>query len=450
MGIYSKERKMTLNVDGIKGLNMIDLLCVHYGMKFKLVGGEYVCISPFTDEREPSFFVRQVDGHWLFKDFSSGYGGSIIDFVLLKEGFGKVKEALAYIRTLIGQKSEGVKISLELERSEGEKRGYNIEDIYKKVRSNDQNVCRQYLSGRGICEEVIGDLIKRGMVLHNHYQGKSYCCFAVFDRHGALCCLDNHGIDNERKFVLGKKEIFTYDWEVLPGCEQVFVCEGIIDYLSMKTLEGRDLPGVALLGNMTGFDRGLLKSPNRIILALDGDEGGFRAVLDLKEKFPEKEFSVYEIGSCKDPNEYLQQIRAGKDPTNLTTQDKLALYKEAMHAENKSKVALKWGINRTYMYQIIKECEEMIVEGFSQRRPGRKPDQAPCTLVDAYARINTLEEEKRHVATEKERFYARSEFLKLRLKWAESEVEELRGRQIKDSEGTCKKWQIKKKRRKRQ
>jgi DNA primase len=438
---------MTLNVEGIKGLNMVELLRDHYRMDFKRVGGEYVCLSPFTDERDASFYVRQVNGHWLFKDFSSGHGGSIIDFVLLKEGLSEVGEACAYIRNLIGHESGQEKIQRAVEVKKPE---YSIEDIYKKMLSNDQNVCRHYLKGRGICEEMIEDLIKGGMVLHNHYQGKSYCCFAVFDRHGALCCLDNHGIDNERKFVLGKKEIFTYDWQELSCCEQVFVCEGIIDYLSIKTLEGRDLPGVALLGNIPRFDRGVFESPKRIILALDGDEGGFRAVLDLKEKFPEKEFIVYNLGNCKDPNEYLQQVQAGKDPTNLTAQDKLALYKEALHAENKSKVALKWGINRTYMYQIIKECEEMIVEGFSHRRPGRKPDQAPCTLTEAIARIDTLEEEKRHEATEKERFYARSEFLKLRLKWAEREVEELHGRGIKDSEATGKKRQIKKKRRKRQ
>jgi DNA primase len=447
---YNKEKKMTLSIDEIKGLNMVDLLSKHYGMQFTLKGGEYVSFSAFTDERNPSFFVRQVDGDWLFKDFSSGHGGSFIDFVILKEGFSKVTEALAHIRKLLEQESGQETMLPQMESKKEEKKGYNIENIYRKIRSNDTSVCRQYLRERGICEEVIGDLIKGGILLHNQYQGNSYCCFAVFDQNGALCCLDNHGIDNESKFVLGKKVIFTYDWEILPCCERVFVCEGIIDYLSMKTLEGKGLPGVALLGNRIRFDTGLFTGAKRIILALDGDAGGFKAVLDLQEKFADREFLAYDIGKCKDPNEYLQALKSGQDPTNLTARDKLTLYQEFIQAENKSEVALKWGVNRSYMYEIIKDCEEIILEGFTQRRPGRKPAKAPCSLTDAIKQISTLEEEKRQETTEKERFYARSEFLKLRLKWAEIETEELRGGQIQNSEQPPKKKQIKKKKRKKQ
>jgi len=167
---------MTLNVEGIKGLNMVELLRDHYGMDFKRVGGEYVCLSPFTDERDASFYVRQVNGHWLFKDFSSGHGGSIIDFVLLKEGLDEVGEACAHIRNLIGQESGQEKIHRAVE---GKKPEYSIEDIYKKLLSNDQSVCRHYLEGRGICEEVIEDLMKGGMVVHNHYQGKGRCAVLI-------------------------------------------------------------------------------------------------------------------------------------------------------------------------------------------------------------------------------------------------------------------------------
>ena len=68
------------------------------------------------------------------------------------------------------------------------------------------------------------------------------------------------------------------------------------------------------------------------------------------------------------------------------------------------------------MYEIIKECEENILNGFSARRPGRKPKGAPSTLDEALKRISVLEDEKIHEAREKERLYARSEFLKIRLK----------------------------------
>lgn len=427
-----------ITVEEIKGLNIVDLLTKYYGMKFSFVGNQQASLSPFTEETKPSFFVRQVNNHWLFKDFSSGYGGSFIDFVLFKEGYLKVEEAIGHIRNLIGGNNQKYQNKERI--NKGEALNYDIKTILKKIRDNDYTICRKYLSNRSISKEVIDNLAEKGILFHNKYRGHSYCCFAVFDQNGGLCCLDNHQIDGEKKFVLGKKDIFTYDWQILPKAKHIFVCEGVIDYLSIKTLEGDTSAGIALLGNAVRFNTELIKSAQVITLALDGDEGGYKAVLDLQEKFPDKEFSVYDIGHCKDPNEYLQEVKKGKDPTNLTPQEKLKLYKESITAANKKEVAIKWGINRTYMYEIKKDCEEIIVNGFSQRSRGRKSAQAPSTLSEAQKIIDRLSEEKRHEAIEKERYYARSEFLKLRLKWAENDLSELRG----DSQNNKKK-QIKKK-----
>jgi len=429
---------MGISVDDVKGLDLVEFLTHHYGMRFHPAGDSHASLSAFTGETEPSFFVRRVDGHWLFKDFSSGHAGSIIDFVLLKEGISEVSEALGHIDRLLASPGGNQKAQSG---SAGEDvPGYDIAGIYKTIKGNDQAPCRQYLISRCISEGIIDDLTKGGILLHNRYQGHSWCCFAVFDQKGKLCCLDNHQIGGEGKFVLGRKEVFTRDWQILPEAGRVFVCEGIIDYLSMKIL--RPFPGIALLGNSIRFDPGLFKSAHLIISALDSDEGGLRALLDLQERFPEKEISVFNLGRCKDPNEYLQAVKAGKEQNHLTAEEKLALYREFMCAGNKSEVALTWGINRSYMYQIIKECEESILTGFQERRPGRKCSQAPATLAEAIERIAALEEEKEQAQTEKERYYARSEFMKLRLKWAKVETAELRGQKGKSG-------QIKKRRKRR-
>jgi hypothetical protein len=103
-----------LGIEEIKRLNMVEFLSRHYGLNFSKVGvggvsagGQYRCLSPFNDEHNPSFLVREVDGHWLFKDFSSGHGGSLIDFVLFKENFGSVGEALSHIEHLLCVESGG-------------------------------------------------------------------------------------------------------------------------------------------------------------------------------------------------------------------------------------------------------------------------------------------------------------------------------------------------------
>jgi DNA primase len=431
---------MRLSVDQVKGLNIVELLSRHYGLKFKNRGGQQVSLSPFSEESEPSFFVRKVSGHWLFKDYSSGSGGSIIDFVLLKEGFTEVSEALNHIHMLLG--SEELSQSCEeVENAQSRMQSnYDIKQIYEEVCKNNREVCCEYLLRRGISQELIKDVIEKDILVHNQHQGHSYCSFAVFDARGGLNCLDNHGIDTEKKFVLGRKEVFSLDWGVLSSCEEVFISEGIIDYLSIKTLEGRSYRGLALLGNSVRFGSEVIRNTKRIVSALDSDAGGVSGLLELEEKFPEKELIVYNLGNCKDPNEYLQKSKAGKCTRNLRAQDKVCIYREFISTANKSSVASKWGINRSYMYQIVKECEELIFEGFSQRNPGRKPANSPGSLEEAIARIAELEEEKSQESLAKERYYARSEFMKIRLNWAEAA--QLQGASC----GQVKKRQIKKKR----
>jgi DNA primase len=436
-------RAIMIKAEDIKGINLVEFLTCHYGMKFSFRGREYVGLSSFTSEKEPSFYVRLVDGKWLFKDFASGHGGSLIDFVLIKEGFSEVAEALEHIQKVLGSDKVIQTIRMEDVRKE---KSYNLKQIYQRIKVEDLSPCKDYLLGRGIAGEVIEDLSREGLVLHNRYQGHSWCCFAVFDQGGDLCCLDNHKIDGGGKFVLGKKSIFTCDWKILPQAKAVFICEGIIDYLSMKTLLKGPMAGIALLGNSVGFDPGLLKNTKEIISALDSDEGGFAGLLEVRDKFSDKQISVFNLGDCKDPNEYLMAAKEGKEETSLNPEDKLRLYKEFMSAENKTEVAQKWGINRSYMYEIIKECEENIISGFSYRRLGRKPQHAPATLDEAIDKIKTLEDEKERAEVEKEKYYARSEFMKLRLKWAQIEADELRG---KKKEQIGKNKQVKKKKKRR-
>ncbi len=438
-----------LGIEAVKGLNMVDFLSRHYGLDFSIGeganpgGGQYCCLSPFKAERRGSFFVREVDGHWLFKDFSSGHGGSLIDFVLLKESLAGVGEALGYIGDLLsgdtGGRPEVQSSSSPLAAASpcSGGRGYNIQGLYNTLRRNDVGKCREYLLSRGICEAVLEPLCERGLLVHNLHKGKSYCCFAVFNDAGQLHCLDNHQMDGDGKFVLGSKHPFSLDWVELPSTERVFVTESIIDYLSIKTLEGFSFHGLALLGNVVNFSSGLFASAVEIVSALDGDQGGFRAFLDLEECFNDRVVRVYDLGESKDANDYLQAHGKRKKSRRLNAGDKLLLYQDYQRGGNKSEVARKWGINRSYMYEVVKECEELILSGFSQRRQGRKPSNEPGTLAEACERLKDLEAENRRLDEERERHYVRNEFMKVRLKWSEQEVAELRGEGSAQSGGDC-------------
>lgn len=448
---------MTQSIETLKNLNLVDFLRNHYHLDFQPIGGAYACRSPFTQDKTPSFFVRLVDGHWLFKDFSSGYGGSIFDFVRIKENLEKFSDALSYVRRLLSPLSSraldadiciqacGDELPGATETCGTEKQPYDIDRLYNEFRREENSICRDYLMKRGISEDLIGELTSAGILLHNRHKGKSYCCFAVHDGKGELHCLDNHQVDGPSKFVLGRKSVFTLDWEVLPTSEKVFISEGIIDYLSIKTLEGERLPGLALLGNNVRPVSSLLGKVTQILSAFDDDRGGLSGYLDLLEEFPDAEIKAYDLEGHKDPNDLL----IGK-ARKLSAARKLKLYQEFLKTSNRTELARRWGIDRSYMYEIARECEETLLDTFSDRKPGRKPEGKPKTLEEAWERIKALEDQYEREATERELLYCRSEFLNLRLKWSEREVAELRGERVDDRDGRAKKKQVKKKRSKRQ
>ena len=53
-------------------------------VELKRAGRSFKALSPFTDERTPSFIVSPEKQIW--HDFSSGKGGDIFSFVMLMEG----------------------------------------------------------------------------------------------------------------------------------------------------------------------------------------------------------------------------------------------------------------------------------------------------------------------------------------------------------------------------
>ena len=64
-------------------------------VKLKKQGKEWVGLSPFTNEKSPSFYVN--DQKRIFKDFSSGIGGDVISFIMETErlSFMEAVEKLA-------------------------------------------------------------------------------------------------------------------------------------------------------------------------------------------------------------------------------------------------------------------------------------------------------------------------------------------------------------------
>jgi len=440
---------MDWSVEALKQVNLVEFLSRHYGLKFQRRGTAFACCSPFSGESRPSFFVRLVKGRWLFKDFSAETGGTIFDFVRMKENLGIFAEALVFVRKLLSgaiffQAEQGGGDGAASENLEAADRGYDVEGLYERFRQEDPGVCRRYLLERGIQPDLVEELIQDGTVVHNRHQGRSYCTFAVRDKTGRLKCLDNHAVEGSGKFVLGSKSPFSREWEELERAKVVFLAEGIIDYLSVKTLEGAPPPGLALLGNQLCFAPSLLERAEVLLSAMDDDRGGDSAVLDLKILYPEKEVRIYDLEGYKDPNELLVAARSGKG-RRLSPERKLQLYREFLQAGNKAELAARWGIDRSHLYEIVRDCEAALVGALSSRKLGRPPKGTPATLAEAIERIQELEGLYEQEATEREELYCHKELLALRLKWAEIEAAEARGEKVDEARGPEKKPQLKKK-----
>ncbi|NVJ45906.1 MAG: DNA primase, partial [Cytophagia bacterium] len=68
-------------------------------VSLKKVGSNYRGLSPFTNEKTPSFYVSPSKE--IFKCFSSGKGGDAISFVMEVEGINYI-EALKYLAAKYG------------------------------------------------------------------------------------------------------------------------------------------------------------------------------------------------------------------------------------------------------------------------------------------------------------------------------------------------------------
>jgi DNA primase len=103
--------------------NRIDIIDVISDfLTLKKSGSNYKALSPFANEKTPSFFVVPAKG--IFKDFSSGKGGDAITFVMEHEKMGYT-EALRYLA-----KKYGVEIKEERQTEEGKAEQSEREGLY--------------------------------------------------------------------------------------------------------------------------------------------------------------------------------------------------------------------------------------------------------------------------------------------------------------------------------
>src|SRR6185312_16107407 len=129
-------------------------------VQLKKRGANYVGLSPFSNERTPSFTVSPAKG--IFKDFSSGKGGSAVTFLMEHEKF-TYPEALKWLAKKYSIEVEETQESSENREEENHREslmivsGYAAKFFHDTLLENEEgrNIGLSYFKERGFNTETI-------------------------------------------------------------------------------------------------------------------------------------------------------------------------------------------------------------------------------------------------------------------------------------------------------
>ena len=129
-------------------------------VQLKRAGSNYKGLSPFSDERSPSFMVSPVKQIW--KDFSSGKGGNAIAFIMEHEHFS-YPEAIRYLAKKYNIEIEETELSNEQKEIANEKESlYLVSEFASKYfqdvllnQEEGKAIGYSYFKERGFTNETI-------------------------------------------------------------------------------------------------------------------------------------------------------------------------------------------------------------------------------------------------------------------------------------------------------
>jgi DNA primase len=403
-------------IEALKQIDLTEFMSRCWQTRFQKQGKKFVALSPFRKENSPSLYVsREKDGHWVYFDHGSGCGGTLIDAVMEYEGHHDTGQAIRVATRMAedaGLLSKGSEPSRPSEKQD-------LEGLFKSLCSQETKGIRDYLIGRRISPELVDRMISSRVVASNRLDGNEYCCFAVRDASGKLRSLYNRkikGSGKREKFLLGEQYPFCLNWKEVGGATKVYLCEGIIDALSLATLE----EGACVVGYPGAhYDPKRHDCPRAkatLIEAFDEDEAGRRAAKRLKEAFPQRAIERFNLKGARDVNELLC-LGCGKDRSTgkLSVADRVAVI-----LSDKSSRELEgiYGVDHSRICQIRKEGVAILEEAWAQRRRGRKPKPKPSEEVESMQR--ELAETKHQAELQAMRI----DFLELQIEQEEKRTEE--------------------------
>lgn len=250
-------------------------------------GKELRYLSPFRDERTPSFFVNINENVWF--DYGEGIGGDLVKFACIylerQNEAHTVSDALRWISNLSSEFPVSVLIPNRKERS------FEKEDNPLSLKSNKElrNVALiRYLEKRGIPLNLAKQHL-RELEVFNSNSGKRITCLGFQN--------EDDGFELRNPFFKGclRPKAITFIRGRVPKPDGIHLFEGFLDYLSaVVQLNGRPLKADAIILNSVSCAKQAMayihKYGYRIAYTwMDNDPSGQRATAAFAEFFKSEE-----------------------------------------------------------------------------------------------------------------------------------------------------------------
>ena len=416
---YIEEIKNRLKVSSVVGKTV----------NLKKRGKEFIGLSPFKNEKTPSFTVNDEKG--FFHCFSSSEHGNIFDFLMKTQNL-KFGEAVKMLASEAGMRP--YTFSKQDEEREKQWKIYSkILSEYKlfyhnELKNNPTPELRDYLSKRGILEKEIDnfkigyvprypsfyekiskqysekDIINSGLFYLDE-RSKKYIerfkdrlIFPINALNGSTIAFGGRTISNNKntfaKYVNSPETLFfkkgnnlfnldiarKYSNEI----EDIFLVEGYMDVLSLN--KENIMNTVANLGTaLTETQIQLIwRFFNNIIICFDGDQGGRDAAVRAADKLieiikPDSKISFLFLPISHDPDSFINKF--GREYFLKYTKNKVSIhefiwnhYSENINIKEPSSMAnfektLKQKFNSIKDFTVRKYTLEYFYDKLSQLTP---------------------------------------------------------------------------------
>jgi len=330
---------------------------VSKSVELKKRGKEYVGLSPFKNEKTPSFTVN--DEKEFYHCFATAEHGNIFDFVMKTQNL-KFGEAVRYLANVAGMQP----YMFSKQDEEREKKWKEYSSIYSRyvdyyhnelLKNEAHSNAREYLKNRSLGKEIVqkfkigfvdynstflekykdefneNSLMETGLFYIDDKKNKlverfrNRIIFPINNLSGQPIALGGRIIEKkdylakyinspETNFFKKGSNLYNLDIarKLSNKLDNIYLVEGYMDVLGLNKNDIENV--VANLGtSLTDRQISILNQfYNDIVICFDGDESGYKAALraaenSIKELKPEKQISFLFLPENEDPDSFVNK-----------------------------------------------------------------------------------------------------------------------------------------------